>query len=150
MFDKILMPTDGSDLSLAAAARAVELARLAAAPLLLVQVLEPYPYTGIGAASMTGLNEYLAQGHRAAAAAFERVREMAAGNGVTIETVVLESGSPAEQIVEAARSSGADQIVMASHGRTGAARLMLGSVAAQVVALSPVPVLIVKQPHHGQ
>lgn len=144
MFDRILMPTDGSDVSLAAAERAVELARLAAAPLLLVHVQEPYPYAGIGAASSAGLNEHLAQGQRVAAAAFERVRALAAGRGVTIETAVLEGGTPAEQIVEAARSSGADQIVMASRGRTGAARLVLGSVAAQVVALSPVPVLIVK------
>lgn len=144
MFDKILMPTDGSDLSLAAAARAVELARLAAAPLLLVHVLEPYPYTGIGAASMAGLQEYLAKGHQEAAAAFDRVRELAEGSGVVIESAVLEGGSPAEQIVEAARSSGADQIVMASHGRTGVVRLVLGSVAGQVLELSKVPVLIVK------
>lgn len=144
MFDKILMPTDGSDLSLAAAERAVELARLAAAPLLLVHVLEPYPYTGIGAANPSGLDEYLAQGHRVAAAAFDRVRALAAGRGVAIETAVLEGNTPAEHIVEAARSSGADQIVMASHGRTGAARFVLGSVAEKVVGLSPVAVLIVK------
>lgn len=144
MFDKILMPTDGSDLSLAAAQRAVELARIAGAPLLLTYVQEPYPYSGIGAASSTGLNEHLAQGHRLASAAFDRVRSLAESQGVTVETAVLEGRDPAEEIVAAARSSGADQIVMASRGRTGAARVLLGSVAGKVIELSPVPVLVVK------
>ena len=144
MFEKILMPTDGSDLSLAAMERAVELAGLARAPLLVVYVQEPYPYSGIGAASSTGLNEHLARGQQLAAAAFDRVRLLAQGRGVALETAVLEGSGPAEQIVEAARAGGADQIVMASRGRTGAARLLLGSVASKVLELSPVPVLIVK------
>jgi nucleotide-binding universal stress UspA family protein len=144
MFNRILMPTDGSELSLAAAERAVELARLARAPLVLAYVQEPYPYAGVGAASSEGLNEHLAQGRRVAAAAFDRVQALAQPHGVAVESLVLEGSAPAEQIVEAARSSGADQIVMASRGRSGAARLLLGSVASQVVALSPVPVLIVK------
>lgn len=144
MFDRILMPTDGSELSLSAAERAVELARIAGAPLLLAYVQEPYAYSGIGAASSTGLNEHLAQGHRLAAAAFDRVRQLAATRGVAVETTVLEGSGPAEQIVAAAADSGADQIVMASRGRTGAARLVLGSVAGKVIELSPVPVLVVK------
>ena len=144
MFHKILLPTDGSDGSLAAAPRAIELARIAGGALLAVYVQEPYPYTGIGEASSTGLNEHLAQGQRHAAAAFERVRQLAHGAGVAVESAVLEGAVPAQRIVEAAQAAGADQIVMASRGRTGAARLLLGSVAAKVIELSPVPVLVVK------
>jgi nucleotide-binding universal stress UspA family protein len=144
MFDKILMPTDGSDLSLTAADRAVELARLAGATLLAVYVQDPYPYSGVGAASRAGLNEHLAGEHRRAAAAFGRVLQLAQGKGVRFETALLEGSNPAEQIVEAARHTGADQIVMASHGRTGVARMLLGSVARNVLDLSPIPVLIVK------
>lgn len=144
MFEKILMPTDGSELSLAAAGRAVELARLAGAPLLVVYVQEPYPYTGIGSASSPGLNEHLAAQGRLAAAAFDQVRLLAQARGVTLESAVLEGSDPAEQIVEAARLRGADQIVIASRGRTGAARLLLGSVASKVADISPVPVLIVR------
>lgn len=143
-FQKILMPTDGSDLSITAAERAVELARLANATLLAVYVQEPYPYSGVGAASQAGLNEHLAQGQRQAAKAFDRIRQTAETKDVQLETVVLEGVSPAEQIVEAARRSGADAIVMASHGRTGVARLILGSVAESVLKLSHVSVLIVK------
>ncbi|RYZ04614.1 MAG: universal stress protein, partial [Comamonadaceae bacterium] len=47
-------------------------------------------------------------------------------------------------LVDAARVAGADQIVMASRGRTGAAKLLLGSIASRVLELSPLPVLIVK------
>lgn len=143
MFQKILMPTDGSDLSFTAAERAVQLARLTNSTLLAVYVQEPYPYSGVGAASRAGLNEYLAQGQSQAATAFDRIRQAAEIKGVLLETVVLEGASPAEQIVEAARLNGADVIVMASHGRTGVARLILGSVAESVLKLSHVSVLIV-------
>ena len=144
MFEKILLPTDGSDLSLTASPRAIELARIAGAQLLVVYVQEPYPYTGIGEANNAGLDEHLARGHRQAATAFERVRQMAEGSGVPLETMVLEGSVPAERIVEAARAANVDQIVMASRGRTGAARLLLGSVAARVMERSAVSVLIVK------
>lgn len=55
-------------------------------------------------------------------------------------------GDPAEEIIEEARESGADLIAMATHGRTGVARLLLGSVAEAVLRRSEVPVLLVR---HG-
>lgn len=144
MFDKILLPIDGSDVAFAAAERAVALAKLAGAALHVVFVLEPYPYTGIGAANSAGVQEYLADSQRLATEALARIRALAQvpGLGLTVETV--EGSSPAEQIVETARRCGADLIVMGSHGRTGIARVLLGSVAGKVLLLSPVPVMIVK------
>jgi len=144
MFDKILLPIDGSDVAFAAAERAVALAKLAGAALHVVFVLEPYPYTGIGAANSAGVQEYLADSQRQATEALARIRALAQvpGLGLTVETV--EGSSPAEQIVETARRCGADLIVMGSHGRTGIARVLLGSVAGKVLLLSSVPVMIVK------
>jgi universal stress protein A len=55
-------------------------------------------------------------------------------------------GAPAREILEFAKSKGVDLIVMASHGRTGLARLVMGSVAELVTRKAPCPVLIVKQP----
>ena len=144
MFDKILMPTDGSDVSLKAADRALALAKLAGAPLHIVYVLEPYPYAGVGYANTTGLQEHLAAGHRHAAEAFGRVTAQAQPLGVAVSTEVAEGRSPADEIVAAAGRAGADAIVMGSHGRTGVARAVLGSVAAKVVALAPVAVMIVR------
>ncbi|MES2960550.1 MAG: universal stress protein [Pseudomonadota bacterium] len=144
MFEKVLMPTDGSEVSLTAAERALALAKLSGAPLHVVFVQEPYPYTGIGAASSAGVQDFLAAGQQHAAQAFDRIGALAQDRGVRLSTESVEGDSPAEQIVEAARRSGADAIVMASHGRTGLARVLLGSVASKVLMLSPVAVMIVK------
>jgi nucleotide-binding universal stress UspA family protein len=64
---------------------------------------------------------------------------------VTFKHIML-SGSPAEAIVEAAKSEGVDLIVMGTHGRSGVARLLMGSVAEVVVRHAPCPVLTVKLP----
>jgi nucleotide-binding universal stress UspA family protein len=66
-----------------------------------------------------------------------------AGSGVTIETRVLE-GSPSSALLDVAKNTGADLIVMGSHGRTGLKKLWLGSVAESVVQEATVPVLIVR------
>jgi nucleotide-binding universal stress UspA family protein len=144
MFDRILLPTDGSDVAFKAAERAVALAKLAGAPLHVVFVLEPYPYTGIGATNSAGVQEYLAAAQRQAAEALAGIRVLAQVPGVSLSAETVEGSSPAEQIVEAARRCGADLIVMGSHGRTGLARVVLGSVAGKVLMLSPVPVMVVK------
>jgi nucleotide-binding universal stress UspA family protein len=144
MFDKILLPTDGSEVSFAAAERAVTLAKLAGAPLHVVFVQEPYPFTGIGVSNSAGLQEYLTGAQQQAEAAFAHIGAVARVPGVSLSTERVEGSSPAEQIVEAAGRVGADLIVMGSHGRTGVARVLLGSVAGKVLMLSPVPVMIVK------
>lgn len=144
MFDRILLPTDGSELSLAAADRAIALAKLCGAPLHVVFVQEPYPYTGIGAGSPAGQQAYEAAGQRHAEEAFASVQARALGLGVALSTERVEAPSPAEAIVEATRRSGADLVVMASHGRTGVARLLLGSVTQKVLVLSSVPVMVVR------
>lgn len=144
MFTKILLPTDGSEVSLRAAGRAIALARLADAPLHVVFVLEPYPYTGIGEATATGLQEYLSAGQRTAAEAFRQVAALCEAEGVRVTSETVEGHSPAERIVQAAKQAGADVIVMASHGRTGVARALLGSVAAKVVALAPMAVMVLR------
>jgi len=144
MYDKILLPTDGSDASVAAAERAIGLAKLAAAALRALYVREPYPYAGIGEASRAALLEYEAATHQHADEAFARIATLAKAQGVAFSTAIEEGHSPAEHIVEAAKDWGADVIVMGSHGRSGMARVLLGSVAGKVLMLSHIPVLIVK------
>lgn len=144
MFDKILLPTDGSEVAFAAAERAIALAKLTGAGLHVVFVLEPYPYAGIGAASSTGMQDYLADSQRHASEALARISELARLPGLKLSAETVEGSNPAEQIVETARRCGADVIVMGSHGRTGVARMVLGSVASKVLALSPVPVMVIK------
>jgi nucleotide-binding universal stress UspA family protein len=71
-----------------------------------------------------------------------RVTETAKKIGVTCASVHVKDRHPAEGIIEAAKERGCDLIVMASHGRRGISKLLLGSQATEVVTLSPVAVLV--------
>ena len=144
MFHKLLVPTDGSDISVDAALRAIPLAKMAGAGMTVLFVQDTYPYAGIGKANAAGFQAYVAAALAAGTRGVERVVEVAKAEGVTVDTLVVEDRQPAKGIVDAAASSGADLIFMGSQGRSGMAKLVLGSVAAKVLVLSPVPVLIVK------
>lgn len=144
MFRKLLVPTDGSDISIAGALRAVPLAKMAGASITALFVQDTYPYTGIGESNAAGLQAYMAAARAEGTSAIGRIREAAAAEGVTFDSLVVEDHQAAKGIVDAALSCGADLIVMGSHGRSGLAKMVLGSVAAKVLALSQVPVLIIK------
>jgi nucleotide-binding universal stress UspA family protein len=144
LFTKIVAATDGSDLSIHAALRAVPLAKLSGASLTVLFVQDTYPYTGIGEANSAGLQAYMASAREAGLRAADRVADAARAEGVPFDIQVVENHQAAAGIVDAAQAAGADLIVMGSHGRGGLARLVLGSVAAKVLVLSTVPVLVVK------
>ncbi len=144
MFSRVLLPTDGSDVSIAATDAAIAMAKMANAPLHAVYVVEPYPFTGIGSSRPAGFDDYMAASRETGVVAFKRIVKAAVAQGVQCETLIVEHPQAAAGIVEAARSIGANLIVMGSHGRSGVAKLVLGSVAIKVLQLSPVPVLIVK------
>jgi nucleotide-binding universal stress UspA family protein len=144
VFKKILVPTDGSSLATEAALRAVHLAKSSGASLMILYVQGPYPYTSVIEVVPLGLDDYMAAGRAEGLRAVDRIAAAAKEQGVAYEHLIVESGQVADAIVEAARSAGADLIAMGSHGRSGVARLMLGSVAAKVLALSSTPVLIFK------
>ncbi len=144
MFRKILVPTDSSDVSLVGAMRALPLAKLASASIAVVFVQEPYAFAGIGQTNTAGRQRDMAGQRAQGTAAIDRICDEAKAAGVAYETLMVEDDQPARGIVSAAETCGADLIVMSSHGRTGVAKLVLGSVATKVLALSPVPVLIIK------
>ncbi len=144
MFRNILLATDGSAASGPAAALAVELARSHGSTLHVVYVTDPYPYLGIGDTNPAGLNAYLASAHQHAAQAHTAVVQLC-GDGVAVQAYDIEGATAVDGILRTAQEQGADLVVMGSHGRSGFKRLLLGSVAAKVVAQSPVPVLVVPQ-----
>jgi len=87
--------------------------------------------------------------YREAAAAWaqrilDEADEQAKGAGVSFELVHVTESAPAEAIIATAEKQGCDLIVMASHGRRGLGRLVLGSQANEVLAYSKVPALIVR------
>ena len=144
MFDHILIPTDGSDLSLEAVQKGMALGKAVGAkvtamtvqPLLTDFVVEGVTITVSEADRVQMRTEF---DHRLDAA-----RKLATEMGVALETVHVESREPWRAIIETADRIGADLIVMASHGRRGVVRLVLGSVAQRVVSRAPCSVLLVR------
>jgi nucleotide-binding universal stress UspA family protein len=146
MFKHILLGTDGSAASEHAAALAVGLARTHGAKLTAVYVVDPYPYLSIGETNPTGFQAYMSAAQQHAAQAHAKVEQLCSQSSppVHLEVRLVEDVAAARGVVDMASSEGADLVVVGSHGRTGVARLMLGSVASKVVAQSPVPVLVAR------
>jgi nucleotide-binding universal stress UspA family protein len=145
MFQHILLATDGSAASEHAAQLAVDLARIHGAKLTALYVVDPYPYLGIGEANPMGFQAYMSAALQHAAQAHQKVMALCEkAPAVAFQPRLAEDVGAASGIVQSARQVEADLIVVGSHGRTGVARLMLGSVASKVVAESTVPVLVAR------
>ena len=145
MFKLILLATDGSEASANAAQVAVDMARIHGASVTAVYVTDPYPFLSIGEANPLGFQAYMAAAQEHAAMAHAKVAAICAnGAPVTLNARMVENMAAAPGIVQLAKDEKADLIVVGSHGRSGIARLMVGSVASKVVAESPVPVLVVR------
>ncbi len=138
----IVHPTDFSRGAHAAFVQALRMAKHDRATLTLVHVVEPVPaLSDDGSAT-----QWMAMQSRVrttAAKAFARLVARAKKAGVRARQLLLE-GWTAEEILKAARKQHAGLIVMGTHGRSGIKRLLVGSVAAKVVALSPCPVMTVR------
>ncbi|MDP3834203.1 MAG: universal stress protein [Hydrogenophaga sp.] len=144
MFKKILVPTDGSGLAAQATTVAVQLAKSLNAQVIGVNVIDPFPYIGIGDASAIGLQAYLTEAKGAAGQALDALRKVCEAHGVAFAGDTIERNVVYEGIIETADAEGCDLIVMGSHGHRGVKALILGSVAQKVLTHAKVPVLIVK------
>ena len=146
MFKHILVATDASSASEHAAKLAVSLARIHGAKLTAVYVVDPYPYIGVGEINPMGFQAYMSAAQDLAAQAHAQVEALCKQDGapIALQARLVEEVTAASGIVQTAQTEGADLIVLGSHGRTGIARLMLGSVANKVVAESTVPVLVTR------
>lgn len=141
---RILHPTDFSRASSGAFKRAVDMAKGNRAELLLVHVLAPaVPVVADGYISpqvyedMANATRAYGQKH------LDALVRKAKQAGARVRGLLLE-GIPHERIAQAARSRKADLVVIGTHGRTGFAKLFLGSVASRVLTVSPCPVLTVR------
>ena len=147
MFKHILIPTDGSSRSMAAVERAVKLAREQKARVTGLYVAPPLEPVFHDDTSSLRLRPPRLDGARAQRLGRKYMKELkmtAAELGVPCEVICTESERPYEEIVRAARRNNCDLICMASHGRTGLSKLLLGSQTAKVLALSRVPVLVIR------
>lgn len=142
MYKHILVATDGSELAEKGVAAGLALAQVLKAKVTAVTATEPWTAMMPGEAAVAfPVEEYEKAGAENAARILSAVSTMARSQGVPCETVHV-NGFPAEAIVETAKAKECDLIVMASHGRRGLSKLLLGSQATRVLTLSSMPVLV--------
>jgi nucleotide-binding universal stress UspA family protein len=146
MFKHILLACDGTEASRHAAVLAADLAREHGARLTALFVVDPYPFIGLAQTNPLGFQAYLQAAHAQAARAHTEVEVLCSqgSHPVPLQLRLIEDARPADAIAQTARSEGADLIVMGSHGRRAVARLVVGSVTAEVLALTHVPVLVTR------
>lgn len=144
MYLKILVPTDGSNLSDQAAATAVELARAHGGALVAMSVAQPFPLMASEAAIVTDSALETSTLMKLAQENVDKIAQMAGQAGVPCTTLTALSYLPHEKIINAATANGCDLICMASHGRRGISRLLAGSVTQNVLLYSAIPVLVLR------
>ncbi len=142
---RILHPTDFSTASTAAFTKAVEFAKMNRADLVVLHVIPPPVPIAAGDAYMAP-QVYEDLDRSARAYASEKLTGLVtrAKKAGVAASALVRSGIVPDEIVRAARSRRADLIVIGTHGRTGLAKLFLGSVAARVVATATSPVMTVR------
>jgi nucleotide-binding universal stress UspA family protein len=148
MYKQILIATDGSELAGKAVSHGLALAKVHNAPVSVVTVTEMWSAFDMADDARSGVRDPTRQYEALAAAGakriLDRVGETARAEGVDCKMIHVSDKHPAEGIIATAKDIGADLIVMASHGRRGVDRILLGSQANEVVTQSTVPVLIVR------
>ena len=144
MFQRILFPTDGSDITAKALQTALGLAKLAGAELYVIAVKDPFPYGAISEMQPTPPQEFLDAQERVASARVKKAQDAAAAAGITAHGHTVEAIHPWEAIIEHAKAQSCDLVVMASHGRRGLSALLLGSETQKVLTHVDLPVLVVR------
>lgn len=144
MFQHILVPIDGSPNSNQAIEKAAAMARAFHSAVTVVCVIDLYAFAGLGVDAAYGQAEYLSAATAEANLAIDSARQLFEASGMAVTASVLEGQVIYQTILDAAESAQADLIVMGSHGRKGLQKLVLGSVAAQVLSHTHLPVMIVR------
>ena len=147
MYKRILVATDGSKLSQLAVDHAIELADLTGAEVIALKVVPRYPQTyfeggmGMGAAEVARIEK---QWTEEALTTVNAVKSAGQLREVKVKPITVKSDLIAEAVIAAAKRNKCDLIVMASHGRRGIKRLLLGSETQQVLTHSHIPVLVLR------
>jgi nucleotide-binding universal stress UspA family protein len=144
MYRNILVPTDGSDITVKAVQTAITLAKTLGAKLTTISVKEPFPYSAISEMQPVPPQEFYDAQERIAAARVQAVVKEATAAGLECAAFTVEALHPWEAVVDHAKAQGCDLIIMASHGRRGVSALLLGSETQKVLTHCNVPVLVVK------
>lgn len=148
MYQHILLTTDGSELAGHGVNHGLALAKALGAKVSLITVTPPFPVVlgvmGEGAYTPTAVLQDYDAAQQAQAQAILQAATAEVPPTIKLHTQHVSDAQPAEAILRYAMEQGCDLICMASHGRRGLKRVLLGSQAAEIVSQSPIPVLIVR------
>ncbi len=142
-FRSIVVATDGSKYSEAAASDAIGLAKRNGSALTVISVVPSELMTSMDLDFIINPGKIVEEEMHNAENHAKAVKEAAQKEGVVAKAFVV-SGKPADAIIKTAKETNADLIVVGSHGRTGLEKLLMGSVAERVIILAPCAVLVVK------
>ncbi len=146
-YQRILVATDGSPLSDKAVTHAIDLAAATGAALLVIKVLPCYPQNYFdGSLTLPASEIERIEKHWASEGEgiVGKAKQAGEAKGVKTTTILTRADVVSDAIIEAARKHDADLVVMASHGRKGVERLLLGSETQQVLLRAPMPVLVLR------
>ena len=144
-YKHLLVPVDESPMSYAAAEQALSLAKDLNCPVTIMSVIAVDPFVGVDFYKVApAITDYFMQAEQNAQNRLAEIQQSFIREGISVDTKIIRGVAASEGIVQIANEIGADLIIMGSHGRTGVKKMMLGSVAQNVLTQSPVPVLIVK------
>ena len=144
MYKRILVPTDGSDITDKAVHTTIALAKSLNAAVYTISVKEPFPYSAISEMQPTPPQEFFDAQERIAAARVKAVADACAAAGLSCKGHTVEALHPWEAIIDHSKRMDCDLLVMASHGRRGMVALLLGSETQKVLTHSTIPVLNVR------
>ncbi len=144
MYKRILVPTDGSDLTAKAVETAITLAKALGGQLVTLSVKDSFPYGAISEMQPIPPQEFFDAQDRISASRVQQVQQACAVAGLACEAHTVDAEQPWQAIIDLAKSSACDLVVMASHGRRGLSALLLGSETQKVLTHSAVPVLVVR------
>jgi len=146
MYKNILIATDGSVLAEKAVSHGISLAKSVSAKVTALIVESPFNVYDVPESRIRQMSEAFAQHAQHtkahAASVLNHVADVAKAAGVSCETLQLEHNHPYDAIIATANERNCDLIVMASHGRSGMAALLLGSVTNKVLTHTTIPVLV--------
>ena len=144
-YKHLLVPVDESPMSYAAAEQALSLAKDLNCSVTIMSVIAVDPFVGVDFYKVApAITDYFMQAEQNAQNRLAEIQQSFSREGISVDTKIIRGVAASEGIVQIANEIGADLIIMGSHGRTGVKKMMLGSVAQNVLTQSPVPVLIVK------
>lgn len=147
MYKKIMVATDGSKLSRTAVETASKLAVELGAILTIVRVVPSYPkafFDGSSILSIKEMDDFEKKLSEQAQASLDELLKTTVDKHLSVNTVVTRSSNVSDALLKVAKKSKAELIVMASHGRAGIKRVLLGSETLQVLTHSEIPVLVIR------